>query len=173
MSRVSVRFWIALLLFLNAVTLAWQMNAFARWGLGPGSAREPERLAQQIRPDAIRIETPAAAAERIAAEALEGAEVDNAEPAQETQPSASTGEAVGTAKAVTPTSAAPTPAFPIASANAPPTASPTPPSSAPSTASPTASRSAPSPAPASAVPAGRARVAPPSETPGVGPRATP
>ena len=152
MSRVTGRFWIALLLCLNAVTLAWQWNAFARWGLGPDNAREPERMQQQIRPDAIRIETPAAAAERIAAEALPVADMESADPAKETPQDAVTGPALGTAKAATATSAAPTPTSPNASPNAPPSAA--------------------SPASAFAVPAGRARVAPP-ETPVVGPRAPP
>ena len=49
----------ALLLILNAATLAWQWDAFAHWGWGPNTAREPERLANQIRPEALRIEPPA------------------------------------------------------------------------------------------------------------------
>jgi hypothetical protein len=49
----------ALLLVLNAATLAWQWDAFAHWGWGPNTAREPERLANQIRPEALRIEPPA------------------------------------------------------------------------------------------------------------------
>ncbi len=67
MTRISI----AVLLVLNAATLAWQWDAFARWGYGPNTAREPERLSRQIRPEALTIETPAAAAERIAAEATE------------------------------------------------------------------------------------------------------
>ena len=63
-----MRWFMALLLILNAATLAWQWDAFARWGWGPNTAREPERLASQIRPEALKIETPAAAAERMAAE---------------------------------------------------------------------------------------------------------
>ena len=49
----------ALLLILNAATLAWQWDAFAHWGWGPNTAREPERLANQIRPEALQIEPPA------------------------------------------------------------------------------------------------------------------
>jgi hypothetical protein len=63
------RFLIAALLVLNAATLAWQWDAFARWGFGPHTEREPERLIQQIRPEAIQIETPEATAKRLAAEA--------------------------------------------------------------------------------------------------------
>jgi hypothetical protein len=60
------RFLIAALLLLNAATLAWQWDAFARWGFGPNTAREPERLSQQIRPEAITIERPEATAKRLA-----------------------------------------------------------------------------------------------------------
>jgi hypothetical protein len=62
------RFLIAVLLVLNAATLAWQWDAFARWGYGPNTAREPERLSRQIRPEALTIETPEAKAKRSAAE---------------------------------------------------------------------------------------------------------
>jgi hypothetical protein len=62
------RFLIAVLLVLNAVTLAWQWDTFARWGFGPNTAREPERLSQQIRPEALTIESPEAVAKRLAAE---------------------------------------------------------------------------------------------------------
>lgn len=63
-----MRWLMALLLILNGATLAWQWDAFAPWGWGPNTAREPERLAKQIRPEALKIETPAAAAQRIATE---------------------------------------------------------------------------------------------------------
>ncbi len=62
-----MRWWMALLLILNLLTLAWQWDAFARWGWGPNTAREPERVLNQLRPEAIQIETPAAAAQRMAA----------------------------------------------------------------------------------------------------------
>ncbi|WP_416547132.1 hypothetical protein ACHEXK_15130 [Limnohabitans sp. DCL3] len=62
------RFVIAVLLVLNAATLAWQWDAFARWGLGPNTAREPERLGQQIRPEALTLESPEAVAQRLAAQ---------------------------------------------------------------------------------------------------------
>jgi hypothetical protein len=52
-----MRWLMALLLVLNAATLAWQWDAFAHWGWGPNTAREPERLANQIRPEALHIET--------------------------------------------------------------------------------------------------------------------
>lgn len=62
-----MRWLMALLLILNAATLAWQWDAFAPWGWGPNTAREPERLANQIRPEALKIDIPAAA-QPIAAE---------------------------------------------------------------------------------------------------------
>ncbi len=62
------RFLIGVLLGLNAASLPWQWGAFARWGFGPNTAREPERLGQQIRPEALTIESPEAVAKRLAAE---------------------------------------------------------------------------------------------------------
>ncbi len=52
-----LKYWLALLLLLNAAVLAWQWDAFARWGFGPNHEREPERLQQQVRPDALKFET--------------------------------------------------------------------------------------------------------------------
>lgn len=76
-----------LLLILNAATLAWQWDAFARWGFGPHTAREPERVQNQLRPDAIQIETPAAAAQRLAAPAaLEASAPASPEPPAKTTP---------------------------------------------------------------------------------------
>ncbi len=67
------RYFIGLLLLLNATALAWQWGAFARWGWVPDSAREPERVLMQIRPEAIRIETPEATAQRLAEQAAAAA----------------------------------------------------------------------------------------------------
>ena len=67
-----LKYWLAILLVLNAAVLAWQWDAFARWGHGPNLQREPERLQQQVRPDALKFEVlpPAAAtAEPAAVEA--------------------------------------------------------------------------------------------------------
>ena len=49
-----LKYWLAILLVLNAVLLAWQWDAFARWGHGPNQGREPERLQQQVLPDALK-----------------------------------------------------------------------------------------------------------------------
>ncbi|WP_300711460.1 hypothetical protein [Limnohabitans sp.] len=55
---MKIRWWIALLLLLNVITLAWQWDAFARWGWGPNVQREPERLQQQIKPEALQFTLP-------------------------------------------------------------------------------------------------------------------
>ena len=75
-----MRWLIAPLLVLNVTALAWQFDAFARWGWGPNTAREPERMLNQVRPTAIQVETPAAAAKRIAAEAATPETAPNATP---------------------------------------------------------------------------------------------
>jgi hypothetical protein len=59
---MKIRWWIALLLLLNVITLAWQWDAFARWGWGPNLQREPERLQQQIKPEALQFTLPGQAA---------------------------------------------------------------------------------------------------------------
>jgi hypothetical protein len=67
-----LKYWLAILLVLNAVVLAWQWDAFARWGHGPNQGREPERLQQQVRPESIKIEampSASATAEPAAVEA--------------------------------------------------------------------------------------------------------
>jgi hypothetical protein len=51
-----LKFWLVLLLVLNAAVLAWQWDAFARWGHGPYPQREPDRLQQQVRPEALKFE---------------------------------------------------------------------------------------------------------------------
>lgn len=52
-----MKYWLALLVLLNALVLAWQLNALAPWGFGPGQDREPERLEQQIKPEALQFES--------------------------------------------------------------------------------------------------------------------
>ena len=51
-----MKYWLAILLLLNAAVLAWQWDAFARWGHGPNQERNPERLQQQVRPEALKFE---------------------------------------------------------------------------------------------------------------------
>lgn len=50
------KYWLALLLVLHALVLAWHWDAFAPWGHGPDLQREPERLKQQVRPEALKFE---------------------------------------------------------------------------------------------------------------------
>jgi hypothetical protein len=64
-----MRFVLAVLLVLNLATLAWQWGALAHWGWAPDTAREPERMHNQLRPEALKVETPAAFKQRMAAEA--------------------------------------------------------------------------------------------------------
>jgi hypothetical protein len=60
-----LKFWLALLLVLllvlNAIVLAWQWDAFARWGHGPHQHREPVRLQEQVKPEALKFEAISAA----------------------------------------------------------------------------------------------------------------
>ncbi len=51
-----LKYWLGLFVLLNAAVLAWQWDAFARWGYGPNQHREPERLLQQVRPEALKFE---------------------------------------------------------------------------------------------------------------------
>ena len=82
-----MRWWMAFLLILNLLTLAWQWDAFARWGWGPHTMREPERMVNQLRPQAIDVETPAAAAQRMAASAAaEASAATPTDPAPKTNP---------------------------------------------------------------------------------------
>ena len=58
-----------MLVVLNLALAAWNFGAFARWGWKPQDGREPERLAQQVRPQAITLHRPASAAPQTAAAA--------------------------------------------------------------------------------------------------------
>ena len=50
------KYWMALLLVLHALVLAWHWDAFAPWGHGPDLQREPERMKQQVRPESLKFE---------------------------------------------------------------------------------------------------------------------
>ena len=52
---MKLKYWLVILLLLNAAVLAWQWDGLALWGWGPNVHREPERLKQQIRPEALTI----------------------------------------------------------------------------------------------------------------------
>jgi hypothetical protein len=101
-----LKYWLAILLVLNAALLAWQWDAFARWGHSPNQQREPERLQQQVRPEALKFEVMPAASAASSPSAL---------PDANALPSA--------ADASAPDTASPAPALPAA-ASAPPQAAP-------------------------------------------------
>lgn len=50
-----LRLAVLLLLLANAMYFAWSQGALALWGLAPAQQSEPQRLAQQIKPQAVRI----------------------------------------------------------------------------------------------------------------------
>ena len=99
-----MRWLIAPLLVLNVTALAWQFDAFARWGWGPNTAREPERVLNQIRPTAIQVETPAAAAKRLAAETATTDTAPNATPVSATAPASAADAPVANKRAASPAS---------------------------------------------------------------------
>lgn len=53
-----LRLIVLLLLLANAGFYAWSQGLLLPWGLGPLQQSEPQRLQQQIRPDAVRILPP-------------------------------------------------------------------------------------------------------------------
>ncbi len=50
-----LRVLVLLLVLANAGYFAWSQGLLAAWGSGPVAAGEPQRLRQQIRPEALRI----------------------------------------------------------------------------------------------------------------------
>ena len=60
-----LRWFVALALLANVGYAAWNAGALARVGLVPASERDPGRLEQQIRPTALRVLTPQAAAAAV------------------------------------------------------------------------------------------------------------
>jgi hypothetical protein len=75
-----LKYWLAILLVLNAVVLAWQWDAFARWGHGPNQGREPERLQQQVLPDALKFVVMPPASSTAEPAAVEASAPDTASP---------------------------------------------------------------------------------------------
>ena len=53
-----LRLWVLLLLLANAGYFAWSHGTLAPYGFAPAAQSEPQRLAQQLRPEALRILTP-------------------------------------------------------------------------------------------------------------------
>ena len=50
-----LRFFVLVLLLANAAYYAWSQGLLLEWGLAPVSQSEPQRLAEQIRPEALRV----------------------------------------------------------------------------------------------------------------------
>ncbi len=85
---MKMRWWIGILLMLNVIALAWQWDAFGRWGWGPNVQREPERLLQQIRPEALQVTVPGQEASSPAVTASEAVALVSQAAASEATPAA-------------------------------------------------------------------------------------
>jgi hypothetical protein len=66
MRVILLRGFVVAALVANVVYAAWHAGALAIVGLAPRSEREPARLEQQVRPDAVRVLSAAAAAAAVA-----------------------------------------------------------------------------------------------------------
>lgn len=53
-----LRFFVLLLILANGVYFAWSQGMLRAYGFAPATQSEPQRLAQQINPEAIRLLTP-------------------------------------------------------------------------------------------------------------------
>jgi hypothetical protein len=101
-----LKYWLAILLVLNAVVLAWQWDAFARWGHGPNQDREPERLQQQVRPEALKFELVPPASSTAEPAAVEASDSASALPVDASAPDRATQSPTSVAPSA-PASAAP------------------------------------------------------------------
>ena len=54
-----LRLIVLVLLLANGGYFAWSQGHLLPWGAGPAQQAEPQRLAQQVRPDALRVVAPA------------------------------------------------------------------------------------------------------------------
>lgn len=117
-----LRTLVLLLALLNVALFAWTHGWLAAAGLAPHADTEPQRLAQQIAPDSVRIlAAGASAAASAPAEATRATAAASA-PAEPGAPAASAAAAAGSATAP---SAAPSAALPTASAAQTAAAAPT------------------------------------------------
>ena len=99
---MKMRWWIGILLLLNVIALAWQWDAFARWGWGPNVQREPERLMQQIKPEALQVTMPGQEASAPAVPASEAMALARQAAASETTPAKTTPAVANMPAAVVP-----------------------------------------------------------------------
>jgi hypothetical protein len=68
-----LRLLVLLLVLANAAYFAWTKNLLAPYGFSPASQSEPQRMTQQLRPEAMRITVPPQAADRTGTPALPAA----------------------------------------------------------------------------------------------------
>ena len=81
-----LRLIVLLLLLANGTFFAWSQGLLGAWGFAPVQQSEPQRLEQQVRPEALRIATPAEARRlELAATAPRPAECLQAGPFEEAQ----------------------------------------------------------------------------------------
>jgi hypothetical protein len=114
-----LRAFVAAALLANLLFAAWHVGAFGLIGLAPETQRDPKRLEQQVRPNAVRVLAPAAAASAVAAAAAAAASAAAVGPVQpEPAPTAAADTAAGAASA--PPAAASAPAAPLAGGPASP-----------------------------------------------------
>jgi hypothetical protein len=55
MKHMKLRWFILVLMILNAVFYVWRIGVLQSWGFAPDTVREPERQLQQIQPENILI----------------------------------------------------------------------------------------------------------------------
>jgi hypothetical protein len=55
MKHMKLRWFILILMILNAIFYMWREGVLESWGFAPSSVREPERKLQQINPDNLMI----------------------------------------------------------------------------------------------------------------------
>lgn len=55
MKHLKLRWFILVLMILNAGFYVWREGVLQAWGFGPSTVREPERQHQQIHPENILI----------------------------------------------------------------------------------------------------------------------
>ncbi|MFV0600680.1 MAG: hypothetical protein ACK5NE_02455 [Brachymonas sp.] len=82
-----LRWMLALVVMANLLFLAWSQHWLAPLGLGPVSQREPQRLQQQVRPEAIVLR-PAPSGDSVAVSSGERASAVTAASAPDTEASA-------------------------------------------------------------------------------------
>jgi hypothetical protein len=80
-----LRLIVLLLLLANGAYFAWAQGLLAAWGVAPAQQSEPQRLTQQIRPEALKILSPDEAKKEVAAAAPKPAECLQAGPFEDAQ----------------------------------------------------------------------------------------